>query len=563
MAMGIHTPIQNSIFNISNWLQTLLSSLSSRNSTIRTITLQIAADLELRTITSWEQVILQTIKEASDVFEKGFNIRFQILDIAPWEPQTTSGDACKLIEILNKTVSKGEAMSLLGFSGRQSTHKSSGGSWGAAGDTALVMTENPPRFQIQRANLVIHELAHLFGAFHVINNDSYMATTIGIKPLIFDDQNSRMIKLMRNRPFPWGKTPLSLDLEQQITSIYQEGHVTEDTYNYNPAAGILEHVGKRLYDENNYFEATMAFRRALHLAPHFHQAYYRLGITLNKLNQIDDAISAYKQAIRLNPLDAASYSNLGHILIKQPGKRKEALELLMESVKLEPHHSVIRANYALALKMEGNIDEAVTELRKAVELDPNNANGYALLGLALIEQGKNGNEAIRNLQKAITLNPNLADPHANLGRALAEKELYDEAIYEFRKAIRLDPEDIIVSMNLGLLLALKGLHHEAVFEFKRCVQLDPANDKLRVYLAKSLKQIEQTNNAIKELFKALAINPKNGEIYLRLAEIYYSIGEYSKAWSAACSAQKLNYQIPSRVLRIIKSKMSEQGTKYF
>ena len=64
-------------------------------------------------------------------------------------------------------------------------------------------------------------------------------------------------------------------------------------------------------------------------------------------------------------------------------------------------------------------------------------------------------EAIAEFRKAIELDPNYALAHYRLGAALATKGLLDEAIAEFRKAIELDPNNAMAKVNLEKALGLQ------------------------------------------------------------------------------------------------------------
>ncbi len=68
----------------------------------------------------------------------------------------------------------------------------------------------------------------------------------------------------------------------------------------------------------------------------------------------------------------------------------------------------------------GNLTKAEEYLRKAIALQPDNAELYNNMGLVLQGMGKI-DEAVEHFQKAISLNPNLADAHYNLGNIFREK----------------------------------------------------------------------------------------------------------------------------------------------
>jgi tetratricopeptide (TPR) repeat protein len=92
------------------------------------------------------------------------------------------------------------------------------------------------------------------------------------------------------------------------------------------------------------------------------------------------------------------------------------------------------------VELEGTNEQAVTHARRAVELDPEQGDAYAVLGITLAGAGQ-FDEARRQCEKAIRLRPTNAEVRWYLGRILDQQGAYDEAIDALRKAIDLTPKD--------------------------------------------------------------------------------------------------------------------------
>ena len=131
-------------------------------------------------------------------------------------------------------------------------------------------------------------------------------------------------------------------------------------------------------------------------------------------------------------------------------------------------------------------DQAIAELSKAVELDPDFAEAHAKLGYVMgyraIWYGPDEPmiaRAMEALDRAESLNPQLAE--VPLARGMIKWSQYDgfqveAAIEEIRRARRLDPH--IAHFELAELYAHLGLE-EWVEEMEQAIRLDPANDFLR------------------------------------------------------------------------------------
>lgn len=92
-----------------------------------------------------------------------------------------------------------------------------------------------------------------------------------------------------------------------------------------------------------------------------------------------------------------------------------------------------------ALERQGEVEGAIASSRKALEIDPRNAEAHTYLGLAL---GKKGDVegAIAAHRKALQIEPHYAIAHKNLGVALGQKGDLEGAIAADRKAMEFFPE---------------------------------------------------------------------------------------------------------------------------
>lgn len=86
----------------------------------------------------------------------------------------------------------------------------------------------------------------------------------------------------------------------------------------------------------------------------------------------------------------------------------------------------------------GDLEEAVSLLRRATEADPTFVEAFHNFGNALIASGR-ADEAIAPLRRAIDLKPDFAEAYNNLGRALYASGAGFEAIAAFDMALRIAP----------------------------------------------------------------------------------------------------------------------------
>jgi tetratricopeptide (TPR) repeat protein len=150
--------------------------------------------------------------------------------------------------------------------------------------------------------------------------------------------------------------------------------------------------------------------------PNMHLIYARLADAYDAAGRTDDAIAAYKQAIEFKPT-AAYYNNLGGIE-GRAGKIDEATAAYQKSAELDPINAAQAwRNFGITLYNASRLKEAVDPLKKSTALDPKNAQGWYLLGAALVgsmETKKVGDKlefvivpgTVEAYQKAVELDPN-------------------------------------------------------------------------------------------------------------------------------------------------------------
>jgi protein O-mannosyl-transferase len=139
-----------------------------------------------------------------------------------------------------------------------------------------------------------------------------------------------------------------------------------------------------------------------------------------------------------NPDCWMGYNNLGNALL-QKGQVDEALEQFQKALEINPNYAQANYNLGLALFQKGQVDGAVAKHKKAVEINPNYPEAHNNLGNALLQKGQ-VDEALEQFQKALEINPNYVNAHYNLGIALFQKGQSDEAIAQFQEVLRLKPD---------------------------------------------------------------------------------------------------------------------------
>jgi serine/threonine protein kinase/Flp pilus assembly protein TadD len=184
---------------------------------------------------------------------------------------------------------------------------------------------------------------------------------------------------------------------------------------------------------------------------------------------------------------------------------------------------------------EANLKEADTASRKAVEIDPEDAEAHASRGLAL-SLARKYEEAEREFHRAIELNAKLYEPHYLYARALFAQGRYDEAAQQFEEAGRVNPEDYQARMFLAQTYQKLGRRALAAASLKKSVEAVKkhlafhADDVRALYLgAGGLVELGELETAQEWVARALQIDPDDALVLYNVACVYAQLGESDRA----------------------------------
>jgi len=145
----------------------------------------------------------------------------------------------------------------------------------------------------------------------------------------------------------------------------------------------------------NFADSIREFERAIALNPNYATAHHWFGDgPLLAVGQFDRAIAEGKRAVELDPLSVIITADLGaDFLVAR--RYDEAIEQFHKAIDLDPRFYYAHWNLAQALEMRGDLRGALTEYKKAVELD-DDPFVLALLGQAYAKVGQR-DEALKIL----------------------------------------------------------------------------------------------------------------------------------------------------------------------
>ena len=157
------------------------------------------------------------------------------------------------------------------------------------------------------------------------------------------------------------------------------------------------------------------------------------------------------------------------------GKMDQALTALRHSLDLEPLNGDAHDALGDVLAREKDFAGARKHYAKALEIDPQRYLGHLKLGNALLDL-KEFDLAIEHFRAALQASPRSGPVHHNLGAAFRAKGDHAEAVRHFRKAIEMDPALPAPYYGLANSLLALGEPGEAIQCFEKALRMALAGE---------------------------------------------------------------------------------------
>jgi tetratricopeptide (TPR) repeat protein/S1-C subfamily serine protease len=379
--------------------------------------------------------------------------------------------------------------------------------------------------------------------------------------------NQRSLKVETN-------IPVALDGEK-LASINRVRTNIPIPNNASSAEQWVEY-GNQLYRLGKYPQAVSAFDRAIILQPRSLDGYYGKGLVLGNTNDTSATLVAFDKAIALVPTGSQSKFyylwKYRSIVLRELGDLNGALVAILEAIRLEPE-DVISVNEKAGLLSKlgdkkgslviydqiiakgekawtytnrGNVKSdlgdkkgALTDHDVAIRINPQFVEAYVNRGRTKLELGdKKG--AIADFNIAIRINPKFAGAYINL--AVVKLELGDKkgAIADFDTAIRINPKSAKAYYNRGVAKSALGDKKGAISDYDTAIRINPQDDSAYTNRGIAKSDLGDKKGAIADFDTAIRINSQLAEAHYNRGNTRLDLGDKKGAISDYDTAIRIN-----------------------
>lgn len=236
-------------------------------------------------------------------------------------------------------------------------------------------------------------------------------------------------------------------LAAEILEDQEQYRLAAEAYRAVPAASPLSRIAEigraealiQMKEEDRAVEALTALTRR---APDAIDAQLALGDLMRRLERYDEASEAYDRAVKL--MEVRGRENW--VLYYQRG---------------------------VSYERAGRWELAEADLKRALELKPDQPLVLNYLGYTWLDMGMNVEEALGLIRKALDQRPEDGYIVDSLGWGYYLLGEYESAVRELERAVELRPVDAVINDHLGDALWQVGRRIEAEFQWRRAMSFDP------------------------------------------------------------------------------------------
>jgi TolB-like protein/DNA-binding winged helix-turn-helix (wHTH) protein/Flp pilus assembly protein TadD len=392
---------------------------------------------------------------------------------------------------------------------------------------------------------LITDLAQI-SALRVISRTSAMTYKGAHKPLPEIAQELNVDAVVEGTVLRSGE---QVRITAQLIQASADTHLWADSYegNLRDTLVLQEKVAHAIADRIR-IELTpgeqAGLKRSRVVDPDAYEDYLKGRYFWNKRtgDGLKKAIDYFKQAIAKDPNYAPAYSGLAdsyalagdwqYAVMTTKEALPEAKAAAMKALELD--NTLSEAHTSLAFCLEGfdwDPETAESEFRRAIELSPGYATAHHWYAWHLALLGRKS-DAVTEMRKAQNLDPLSLIINADLAELFLIEGSPSEAIDQSRKTIEMDSSFALAHNQLGQAYLEKHMFPEAISELQKAVQLSGGSPTCMANLARALAESGKRTEATALLNELKSRSSRGYPYAAELASVYTALGDKTDAMAS-------------------------------
>ena len=276
--------------------------------------------------------------------------------------------------------------------------------------------------------------------------------------------------------------------------------------------------GQTYLTAGNFEKARVEFQNALQIAPADPEARFQMGLVDEKLGKVREAANFYQGTLDVSRDHLGARTRLARLYVFS-GAPDRALELIRPALEQHPDDSELLTVRAASRVQQKDLEAALVDAQRAVQLDPKNEDAIATLS-GIYATSKQPDKTLALLEQSIKLIPDTVDLRLALAQLYAAQNNTADAERVLLDLVRLRPGEPAHRIRLAQFYARQNQPDPAERALREGIKAIPRDRELKLALIDFLAARRSQEVAEKELQGMVAAAPDDFEMKFALAKFY-------------------------------------------
>uniref|UniRef100_A0A8C5QLP0 Tetratricopeptide repeat domain 6 n=1 Tax=Leptobrachium leishanense TaxID=445787 RepID=A0A8C5QLP0_9ANUR len=285
---------------------------------------------------------------------------------------------------------------------------------------------------------------------------------------------------------------------------------------------------RELHDCANALED---FKAVAEKTPGDVKIHHVIGDCYHRLQRYEEAVHAFNQVLKLNPLDPEGYIGRGNAYLEYGLKKatKQALRDFVKALHLSPKCVAARICLGYNLQAMGFYQRAWNQFTVALDIDAHSILGFEGRSIVNLQMG-NTFAALQDMNAAIKLGIT-ADLLTNRGVIHQFMGKLPNAMKDYQAAITADPTYSLAYFNAANLYLHNRQFSQAKEYYTNAIQMDPVNESAILNRGITNMLLQNVQGALQDFQMVINLCPVSSSVYFNRATLYYMLQLHQQAES--------------------------------
>ena len=269
------------------------------------------------------------------------------------------------------------------------------------------------------------------------------------------------------------------------------------------------------------------------------------GNIFSQLRQHSKAVEAFRKTLEYAEEDiddillniAFEYTNMG--------KYDKAISYLKEALEVNPENESALFELSFCFEIKGKPEDSIEYYNEFIDNHPYSSSAWFNLGIAFSKQ-QLYEKAIDAYDFAIAIDEHYSSAYFNKGNALASLEKYNEAIEVYKETFKYEEPDALAYYYIGECYEKLFDYDKAISFYRKASKLDPYLADAWIGIGMVLDEQGKQNESVHYLKKGVEIDKRNAEYWYILGDLQKKRGfteEAQLAYEKVIELDTENYDI--------------------